>query len=91
MKAEHASDTARFEGTLGAPLPQSLDPNDRKSVTFPVQTSGTDTTARRVLLSADCFRTATYVSYDGVDYFMLRMCFDDGSTVTVVDANAPTI
>jgi hypothetical protein len=91
VRTENAADRVRFEGTLGPPLPQSPDPNGRTSVIFPVQTSGTDAAARRVLFRADRFTTASYSSFDGVDYFTLRMTFDDGSSVTVADANAPSI
>jgi hypothetical protein len=91
VKAEDATDSERFEGTLGPPLPQSPDPHDQTSVTFPVHTSDSDPAARRVRLSADGFDTASYSSFDGVDYFTLRMSFDDNGIITVADANAPSI
>ena len=91
VKAEDTTDNERFEGTLGPPLPQSPDPHDQTSVTFPVHTSDSDPAARRLRLSADGFDTASYSSLDGVDYFTLRMSFDDNGIITVADANAPSI
>jgi len=89
VKIEQAAEAARFEGRLGPPLPQSGDPRDRRSVTFPVETREPDAGAQRVTLSADRFATAGYSSYDDVDYFVLEMSFDDGVSVFVGDTNAP--
>jgi hypothetical protein len=42
-------------------------------------------------LSPAGFQTASYSSYDGWDYFTLRMQFDGHTTISVADANAPSI
>ena len=89
VNIENAVGDARFEGTLAIPLPRSADPDNPRSVIFPVLDAGNPANGHLVPLRGDHFAAASYSSYDGVDYFSLRMEFDDGGAVTIVDDNAP--
>jgi hypothetical protein len=80
-------DSTSFEGTLAIPLPRSADPNNPETIIFPVLAGGTESRGRLLPLRADIFVRASYSSFDGVDFFSLKMEFDDGRSVTVSDAD----
>lgn len=91
VRVENAAGSVRFEGTLGPPLAPSAEATGSEPVTFPVQSADADASTEHLELTPHSFATASYQSFDDIDFFTLQMRFNDGSSVTVTDANAPTI